>query len=311
MKKTLIAACILQLPLLSGCFTGVESTPKITYKEVKHNKAEGSSKEESLANSFVPQPFAKWQAGKPFYVTSERIGLVVKPEESEQPALATGNILIYQEFRNVTDLTGEEVVELVMSLKDNPKMRYSYRTNATAEKLNERANLEIPFAIDLDLLNDVKIALVGKELYVKTPNWNDINGNAVNGRQFIPVHITDVVPANEVYPYMVIFNDDNNEKHALYMSAAAGMRWMPRVFHTLFSFDNPRLNYPQITEEIWNSIINARVMKGMTKNEAKLAVGNPRNIDRGHDNSSAYEQWSYSDGRYLIFQDGLLIRFNK
>ncbi len=302
--------CIIA-PLLSGCFTGVESTPKITYKEVKEKKAEDSSPEESLADSFIPQRFSEWRDGKQLYVTSERIGLVLSGERATSAMPSEGDTLTYRNYREVTDLTGKSVVELLFSVCGKPDNIVGYNTNATIGQLKERTQIDVPFTIDLDLLDSVRQSICGKDLYVKTPLWFNRDGSSVNGRKFVKVAITDVIPANEIYPYMIVFDDENGEEHALYMSAATGDRWAPREFASLFSFTDPRTNYPRISDETWNNIVNTRVAKGMTKHEASLALGTPRNIDRGRDQSAAYERWTYSDGVYLIIEDGLLIRFNK
>ena len=312
MKKQLIAALLTPILItLSGCFTGVESTPKIAYKESKDKKAEGSSYEESLAKSFVTQDFLDWKMGKPFYVASDRINLVLTPDSPASSAPSVGKTLLYKGYQNVTDLTGNEIVELTFSSADNPGETFTYRTNATLEELKERKKLQIPFTIDLDLLAKVHETIVGENLYIKTSLWYNKDGSTVNGRKFIPVHITDVQPANEIYPYMILFTDNNGAEHALFMSLHTGTRWNPRELPSLFSFTDPRANYPQITDEMWNHITHSRVARGMTKTEVMLALGNPLNIDRGHTTSSAYERWSYSDGVYLVFEDGLLIQFNR
>jgi len=312
LKNILVTACLTPLLLLlSGCFTGVESTPKITYKEAKNKKAEDSSKEESLAKSFAPQKFSEWKPGKRLFVTSDRIGLIVTPDDPSDTPLCPGDILVYRGNRNVTDLTGGEIVEVILESDGNPERKFSYRTNTSPESLAGRDTFDVPFTIDLDLVDKVKEALAGQRLYVKTALWHDATGKAVNGLKFIPVTITDVLPANEIYPFMVLFTDGNGRENAMLMSASSGLRWMPREFQSLFSFEDPHKNYPAITDAVWNNIIHSRVSKGMTKTEATLALGNPRSIDRGHSQSSAYERWSYSDGVYLIFEDGLLEGFNK
>lgn len=304
------ASALLAATLLTGCFTGIESTPKITYKEVEEKKAGGSSPEESLATSFVPQRFPEWQDGKSLYVTSDRIGLVLTSDTPTTHRLSEGDTIVYHRYREVPDLTGNDVAELLFTTSANPDT-LSYRTNTPASKLLERVQVDVPFTIDLDLLTNIRKAIVGKDLYIKTPLWFKRNGRATDGRKFIKVTVTDVIPANEVYPYMVVFIDEKGEENAVYMSAAAGERWAPREFASLFSFSDPRINYPRITDENWQAIINSRVITGMTKSEASLALGNPRSIDRGHDQTSAYERWSYPDGVYLIFEDGILIRFNR
>lgn len=273
-------------------------------------KAGDSSPEESLADSFVTPRFADWKSGKQLYVTSDRIKLVLAAENAYSPMPAEGDTITYRRCREVTDLTGKAVIELLFTAAGKTDT-LSYRTNTTADKLMERSQVEVPFTIDLDQLALVREAVKGKELYVKTPLWFTRGGSSFTGRKFVKVRITDLIPANEIYPYMVIFDDDRGEEHALYMSAGVGARWAPREFASLFSFADPRLNYPKIADSTWQNIVNSRVAKGMTKNEASLALGTPRSIDRGHDQSAAYERWSYPDGVYLIFEDGLLIKFNQ
>lgn len=296
--------------ILTSCFTGVESTPKITYKDVDDKKAGASSPEEALAASFVPIRLSEWQEGKQFYVTSERIGLVLSAEGLTHNMPLEGDTIIYLGHRETTDLTGQKIVELLFTPKHTSDT-LCYSTNATISQLMARAYVDVPFTIDLNLISGIRGAIVGKELYVKTPLWFKRDGESVNGRKFVKTHVTDVIPANEIYPCMVIFTDEHGEEHAVYMSAATNSRWAPREFASLFSFTDPRINYPRITDEMWRNIINSRVAPGMTKPEAALALGTPRNIDRGHDQSAAYERWSYSDGVYLIFEDGILVKYNK
>lgn len=294
---------------MQSCFTGVESTPKIDYKEDKGQK-NSTSAEEEMAATFKVEPFSRWENGKAFYVTSPRISLALTGISPQTDMPASGDTIIYTGRRTVTDLTGDEIVELQFTMPRTGS-ELAYRTNSTVSTLTGRNLLEVPFTIDLTLVDNVRQTLKGKELFVKTNLWFTPAGNSVNGRKFVKVAVTDVIPGNEVYPLKVIFTDDKDVSRALYMSAATGSRWTPREFQSLFSFTNPRQNYPQITDAIWHNIINSKVAKGMTKLEATLAIGSPSSIDRGHDHSSAYERWGYSDGIYLIFEDGLLTRHNQ
>lgn len=82
-----------------------------------------------------------------------------------------------------------------------------------------------------------------------------------------------------------------------------------RNFATLFSLTDPRLRYPAITDENWEAITYSRVRPYMTRDEARMAVGSPNEIDRGRNYSAAYERWIYPNGAYLIFEDGLLKSF--
>lgn len=297
--------------LLQSCFTGVESTPKITYKDVKENRADLPAPETALAATFVAPAFSDWQKGKRFYVTSDRISLVLSADTPSSAVFpAEGSEIIYDGTRTVTDLTGNSIVEILFTLPDSSEI-LAYRTNATEDELASRKKVEIPFTIDLDLVAKVRSALVGKDLFVKTPLWFTPDGRAVEGRKFVKVRVADVLPANEVYPFRVLFTDDLGATHSVFMSADNGSRWAPREFAAIFSFTDPHLEYPRISDEMWGYIIRNRVKEGMTKPEARLSLGNPSSIDRGHDHSSAYERWNYTNGIYLIFEDGLLSGFNR
>ena len=48
---------------------------------------------------------------------------------------------------------------------------------------------------------------------------------------------------------------------------------------------------------------------GMTKEECKLSLGNPTDVNSGHDWNSTIDFWQYPNGSYLRFQDGLLVSF--
>ncbi len=46
----------------------------------------------------------------------------------------------------------------------------------------------------------------------------------------------------------------------------------------------------------------------MTRREVTAALGVPASIDRGVNQSAAYERWTYSDGISLLFVDGILTK---
>ena len=300
------ASAIFAVVALSSCFTGVESTPRITYKDVKSNNAATVSAEEALAARFSAQPFSTWTSGKRFYVTSPRISLALSlPPGIDAPMPTAGDTITLTRISETTGLTGTGRVEIEFD------SLYIYRTNASLTELRKREAVDVPFSIDLALVDSVASELRGRNLYVRTPLWFTTTGDAYNGRKFVPIHVVDVVPANEVYPVMVIFTDEQGETHALFMSAGNSTRWASRDFAALFSLTDPRKNYPTITNEMWQNIVNTRVAIGMTKPEVTLAIGSPESIDRGHNQSSAYECWNYTDGRAVVFEDGIVVRFNR
>ena len=82
-----------------------------------------------------------------------------------------------------------------------------------------------------------------------------------------------------------------------------------RTFSTLFYLSDPKLRYPSIRRDVWDLIRNESVREGMTKEECKLALGNPDDVATGHDWSQTIDIWNYKNGTFLQFQDGLLTRF--
>ena len=73
-------ALVMLLMFLSSCFTGVESTKKITDKDVK-KVVEGLTQEELEANtlSIPTDSFANWKTGKQFFVCDNNARLIFKP----------------------------------------------------------------------------------------------------------------------------------------------------------------------------------------------------------------------------------------
>ncbi|MDE6628969.1 MAG: outer membrane protein assembly factor BamE [Muribaculaceae bacterium] len=299
-------AALFPLLFLTGCFTGVESTPKITYKEVKRQNAGDSSPEEALASQFHPLPFSQWQPGNMFYVTDDRISLVLADMARDGKYPLQGDTVVYRGATDVTALTGDQVAEFTFTdLSGN--RTYTYRAGADTAALAGRAAVEIPFTIPLEMVNRVGEQLKGSEYYVKTPLWFTLDDRSEHGKKFVKVTIDDILPANAIYPFKVVFSDSNGAKHCVFMSAGSGSRWTPREFPALFDSQDPRRNYPQISDSNWQKIIDSRIAPGMTKTEVTLALGSPAAIDRGANQSSAYERWRYADGVSVVFEDGLVV----
>ena len=60
------------------------------------------------------------------------------------------------------------------------------------------------------------------------------------------------------------------------------------------------------SRKIWNAIEEEKVFIGMTPDQAKLSWGLPKNINRTHTGSGISEQWVFSSGSYLYFENGIL-----
>ena len=79
----------------------------------------------------------------------------------------------------------------------------------------------------------------------------------------------------------------------------------------LFLLADPKGKYPHISNENWALIQQGKVGTGMTKEECKLSIGNPDDLQSGHSRSQTMDIWQYNDGTFLMFEDGLLTRFRQ
>ncbi len=299
-----LAVAVVSAMMLTACFTGVESTPKITADDVKREKVVVTA-EQLYMDSVVAEPFSQWVPGKCFYVTDNKINLIFGATAQHSRSLA-GSKLSYKECRSALSVTGDNVAELVFV--DTLGAEYVYRMGLSAHELAKREKVDVPFTIEESLVDDAQAKLLGRTFYIITPVWYDDNDELTRGRKYIPVTITDVAAGNHVYPVRIAFMDDSGESHRMFLSVGAGYK-APRSFSSIFAFDDPHKKYPLIKDETWQNIINGCVALDMTRDECRLSLGAPKEIDRRPGYSGVREMWIYENGAYLIFEDGLLRDF--
>ncbi len=302
----LAISLILTMPLHGCFFTGIESTPKITAGDVKREHLKVSAEQQFLA-SVAPQHFAEWEPGKRFYVTDAKISLIFQP--SQYPTPAAGDILTYAGYEAATSVTGETETDIAfLSLKGG---RFVYRLGFSPEELSEKESVEVPFTIEMSIVDEIRQLLAGNSYYIITPNWYDLEGNLLKGQRYISVDVVDVLPGNQNYQAKVVFRksgDRQEREYELLMSIGSSKQSI-RNFETLFSFKDPKSNYPQIASDTWENIINGRIAVDMTREECRLSLGAPSSIDRRPMTGGLFEVWGYDDGKYLILEDGLLRNF--
>lgn len=292
---------------LEGCFTGVESTPKITSEHVKKEKIK-TTPEQKFMSEIAMQPPADWKEGKRFYVTDSKINLIFTTQDDLSSLV--GDYLEFQSIYPVSSLTGETSTEI--EFRTPTGKRLSHRVNIPYSEIASRTKLEIPFTIEESIVNEAREKLKGEKYFIATPLWYSQDGaQAVNGLRHVPVEVIDVLPGNDIYPLRILFRMlDDPSVYSLYMTIGNG-RTSTRNFYTLFAFDNPRDKYPRITDETWDSIIHSRIKIGMTRDECRLALGSPNTIGQRPTHAGMVEYWSYTDGVYLLFEDGYLSYFRK
>ena len=295
--------------LLQSCFTGVESTPKITDSDVRRERLTVTPEMEFLSD-VRPEPFAGWLPGKPFFVTDNKIGIIFSGSVSDDDRPAAGDTILWIRSSGAVSVTGDSVADLVFARKgyDNELV---YRVNASPSALSRRGSVEIPFTIDLSAVEAASGRLDGRKLFILTPLWYDKDEKAVGGRRFVKVTVNSVAAGNHVYPLKVMFTADDGQERCVFLSLAGSENSAMRNFATVFSFTDPHRRYPSVTDANWRLIQQSKVALGMTRDECRLALGPPAELDRRPATAGVVEVWNYDDGQYLIFQDGLLTRFRR
>lgn len=306
-RKLYISVLLGVAVMLTSCFTGVETTQKITDRDVERAFQEmDHGKHEASLDHFVDS-LPHWQAGKAFWVVDDRAKLIFQPSATcdIDSLQLLGMRLTYMGYSTRRQIDNSEVVDIALSTPSGHRLVYP-----TGKSLADvsRPSFTIPFLVDDDLVNNYARQLVGKTVYVKTSVWFDGAGNYITGgRKFVPVKITAVTAGNDIYPLMVSFRDGAKEA-TLWMttsnSSLSGHR-----FDDLFSMTNVRKQYMRISDENWQRIVDGKVAEGMTKEECRLSMGNPKNLTQLPDQSGLREYWYYDGGRYLFFVDGLLKEF--
>ncbi len=300
---------IVSLFLFYSCFTGVEHTGRITAKDVAKVKADVETEEELFFDTVFPEEFVKWKPGKKFFVVDDNIRLIFSPSASYDVSTLElkGDTLEYMGYKFIRQIDNSE--DLVVSFSDGENT-YRYNTGKTIEEVqNVRPEYVAPFLIDLDYVARVNSLLSTRQLYIKTSLWYDSNRLLKGGLKYVPVEILSVEPGDVVYPFFVRFRYDNKEAGVFMSSSSASVKNM--TFDKLFSFSDIRKFYKAITDENWQRIIHGQIAIGMTKDECLLSLGNPSSIERVPTHGGMYEKWSYDNGVYVIFEDGLLAQFRQ
>lgn len=296
-------------PFVTSCFTGVESTKKITEKDVAKVVKAVPNDNAQLGLKIYRDSLPVWKIGKRFYVCDKQARLIFA--NSANYNLDTVNFegkhLQYKGNEVGSILDNRNTINILLADDHNT---YVYPTAKTIDEFN--SGFTIPFLIDEDMIQSVASQLEGKDVYIKTSIWyNDISQEMIAGRKFIKVRITHVLPGNKVLPIKVEFTaSDTGENAFVWMSSQSDVM-RNRDFDSLFSLTDVHLHYPTITNDNWNLIVKGDVAVGMTKDECRLALGAPKSVDQRPFYDGVKEYWYYDGGAYLIFDDGLLKSFRK
>ena len=293
---------------MAGCmFTGVESTQRVSEKEVQRTMGELERRQPTMTLQPFLDSVPAWQQGKQFFVTDNQLRLVMFTTAPDTVQLA-GQLITYDGYDQGSVLDNRDALNL--RFRDRDGNTYVYRTGKTIDQFS--AKYSVPLLIDMDMVADVDRQLRNKEVWIKTPIWYDLGTEEMQrGRQFIRVRIDAVEPGNKVLPLKVKFTAlDSGERAFLWMSDP-NATMHNRDFDSLFSLRDLHENYPEISDATWQLIVRGELVEGMNKEECRLAMGAPKRINQLPNQAGLREYWYYDGGKYLFFVDGLLSQFRK
>lgn len=295
---------------LSSCFTGIESTKKISLsREDKKNLT--PTKEENFMKQVEATPLKYWEQGKRFIVSDNKALLVIVPQSGLLPVApdsVKGEIFNFVGLESKINAAGKITVSVLFT-----DGIYSYSYDSGKEFDYAMDNLmsdQVPMLIDEDMVTQARHLLTSQKFWSRSNLWYDAQGNRIDGLKYVEVTIVDVQPGDMVFPLRVELKTDDNESAFVLMNFGnSGTE--SRSFHNLFSLTDIRKHYPNIEPETWKYISRGKVKEGMTKDEVKLALGNPTDLNSGHDYSQTLDIWSYENGRVLWFEDGRLVKIRQ
>lgn len=304
-RLNIISVCFLLLTtLLGGCFTGIESTKKIKLSR-EDVKALQPTPEELLLSGVNATSFRDWPSEKLFIVVGERGSVLFEPRRiiSGNYRLDVGDSIYYigSQMNRLPDGT---VAPLLLFARGDD--RFSFTGGKASENLMSDA---LPGLVDPEMLDKVKDILMGRILWTLNAYKDEEKGGENCIMKFEEVTVKDVKPGNMIFPIRIVIEGQEENSSSILMNFGNSGK-DSRSFANLFSLEDPRKRHSSISDRVWQNIMKGIVETGMTKEECRLAKGNPNDVNSGHDYQHALLIWSYPDGTVLYFVDGILQGIN-
>lgn len=290
---------------VTSCFTGIDSTPTIKAPKLD-NSVKGGRPEDSYLSDIQPLPPAQWEAGSTSWIiTDPAFGLLFTPEVDS--GKLNGTIATFMGFEAAPSITGDTITNMLMKLADGSLHKWQLRRRPSEVLAQE--SLQIPYTISLEMVDEARSRLLGKQLWPVTREWRDSADNSLAGGpfpKFIPVTITEVAPGTDLYPIRLCFDRPDGRGHAYLFLSTDKDVYASRTFPGQWRLSDPRSDYKRIADDDWKLIVAGKTAPGMTFDLVRLSLGSPERIDRRTIGSILQQTWYYSNGQTLRFEDGIL-----
>lgn len=274
-RNIAISVSATMMLLSASCFTGIESTPRITAADVRDAGA-GTTAEQTFCSVIRGEMPSSWQPGKQWLVDDNKVAIIFNPPTTDN---LKGHVLTLGAVGSTPTVMGDRGLELVF--ESDSAATYVYQPGISIGDLADRFTLSIPFTIELSAVAKADSLLRGNTYYINTPVWRDATGRTIDGLRHVPVRVTSVTPGTYLRPLCVNFVSEANADTCSILLTYGNSTSSTRNFDKVFSFNNPRVDYPRISDHTWNNIVHSHVEEGMTRDECRLALGVPTSLRRG------------------------------
>ena len=286
------------------------------------------NKRSAFAKEFTYIPMVNWTKGMRFMVVPDRVKLddrstklEIVPYRSRKSAVYVGIDQREFEWKEFTFLEveqrktrcGRSTCRYCFIVFEHDGRKYEYPYQGTMEELRREKGL--PFVSSLIYLNDIdkaKEKLLGSQLYLLTHERYADNGEGgklyTTDKKFVPVTITNIGIGSRNNPVRIVYKDKqgNSFYHDLTLSGINTDQGLKAVwFDDIFSKENPKDKYPSVSEEHWMQIQKGEIKEGMSKEECRLAWGEPLRTNEIIRGTETLEQWVYKRN-FLYFKAGIL-----
>ena len=292
---------------MSSCSTGIEGTKKIRMNK-DDIKQMAKSDEQNFADEIAGVPLKDWKEGRKFLAMNERALYLFDSAPGElKKSSIQGEVLSYVGYQS--RVTPDLSDECLLIFSDGTENFLYNAGKSTKEALNDIDSSKIPLLADIEIIDEWRRNLTGKTLWTKNNLWYGEDGSKKAGLKFAKVKVLDIMPAVGDFP-MKVKVDYNGDVSYIFMNYTTDIA-DSRNFAAIFFLADPKLKYPNVSNEVWTLIQSGKVAKGMTKEECRLSLGTPDELRAGHNTSQTLDIWQYSNGTYLFFEDGLLTSFRQ